>query len=147
MARMGKAFSFSKVLADPGPKQEFDARPPGTPKTKVRYQAALVATLFDNSKTITSPCCCCLSTGVGKPLLMEIKMDRATAEHIDAIMREISGRLNESIKLVMTNSPPEEFKSYRHKIGKIMGEIFLEIQEPLYAEHPELTPPDLRGID
>jgi len=78
---------------------------------------------------------------------MEIKMDRATAEHIDAIMREISGRLNESIKLVMTNSPPEEFKSYRHKIGKIMGEIFLEIQEPLYAEHPELTPPDLRGID
>lgn len=74
-------------------------------------------------------------------------MDRSTAEHVDAIMQEISGRLNESIRLVMINSPPEEFNSYRRKVGKIVGEIFLEIQEPLYAEHPELTPPDLRGID
>jgi hypothetical protein len=72
-------------------------------------------------------------------------MDRATAEQVEVIMREVRERLNESIKLVMDHSSPDEFQLYRRQIGKVMGEIFLEIQQPLYNEYPDLTPPGLRS--
>jgi ribosome recycling factor len=71
-------------------------------------------------------------------------MDRATAEQVETIMREVRERLNDSLKIVMKNCEQDEFHLYRRSIGKIMGEIFLEIQEPLYIKHPEITPPGLK---
>jgi hypothetical protein len=32
---------------------------------------------------------------------------------------------------------------YRRAVGKIMGEVLLEVLNPLYAKHPTLKPPGL----
>jgi hypothetical protein len=70
-------------------------------------------------------------------------MNYDTAKQVETILQHVHERLNDSIKVVMNSSDPDEFHRYRRQIGKIMGEIFLEIQQPLYAEHPDLTPPGL----
>ena len=72
-------------------------------------------------------------------------MEHATAQQVEIIMRDVRERLNESIKIVMNSSDPDEFHRYRRQIGKVMGEIFLEIQQPIYDEHPDLTPSSLRS--
>lgn len=71
-------------------------------------------------------------------------MDRATAEKVDFIMREVSGRLNESLKAVQDAGDENEFRAYRQLVGKLMGAIYLDIQMPIYTEHPDLIPPELR---
>jgi hypothetical protein len=71
-------------------------------------------------------------------------MDRATAEQVEKIMADVIRQLDESVALVQTKCGPEEFHRYRRTVGKVMGEIFLDIQQPLYNQHPELTPPGLR---
>ena len=38
---------------------------------------------------------------------------------------------------------PEEFKSYRLAVAKIMAEMLLEVMDPLYAQHPSIKPPEL----
>jgi hypothetical protein len=71
-------------------------------------------------------------------------MDRPTAAQIESIMREVCERLNESIRLVKDSSTAIESQDYRRKIGKVMGDIFLEVQQPIYTAYPELTPVELR---
>jgi hypothetical protein len=55
-------------------------------------------------------------------------------------MIEFGGRLNNSIITVKEACPSQEFKAYRLAVGKIMGEMLLEVMNPLYAEHPSLKP-------
>ncbi len=71
-------------------------------------------------------------------------MDRATAEQIVTIMRDVSTRINTSIRIVMDNCTQHEFHRYRRLAGGLMGEIFLEILMPIYKEHTDLTPPELK---
>ncbi len=66
------------------------------------------------------------------------------AQHVSALMLELSGRLDESVRFVMENADEEEFQRYRRAVGKLMGDIFVGILSPLYAEHPSLTPEGLR---
>jgi hypothetical protein len=69
-----------------------------------------------------------------------IKND-AVARQISDLMIEISGRLDASIVTVEENCSSEEFKIYRRAVGSILGEILLEVMNPLYKEHPSLKPP------
>jgi hypothetical protein len=39
--------------------------------------------------------------------------------------------------------PAEEFKAYRRAVGGVMGEIVLEILNPLYKAHPSLKPTEM----
>jgi len=55
-------------------------------------------------------------------------------------MIEFSGRLDGSIATVREQCSPEEFAAYRRAVGRIMGEMLLEVLNPLYAEHPSLKP-------
>ena len=71
-------------------------------------------------------------------------MDRQTAAQVEAIMREICGRLDHSVRLVMDATGADEFHEYRRKIGRVMGEIVLEVMQPIYDEYPELTPVELK---
>ena len=72
-------------------------------------------------------------------------MDLQTAAKIEAIMRGICGQLDQSVRLVMDASDPNEFQEYRRKIGRVMGEIFLEVRQPIYDEYPELIPAELKS--
>jgi len=73
-------------------------------------------------------------------------MNRSTAQQIEAIMRDVSSRINQSIQLVMDSSSHDEFQNYRRSAGKIMGEIYLDILKPLYAEYPDLVPPEMKQL-
>ena len=70
--------------------------------------------------------------------------DKSVAQQISELMLEYSERINESIRLVQEKCSPEEFKTYRLAAAKVMGEMLLEVMNPLYREHPELKP---EGLD
>jgi hypothetical protein len=77
----------------------------------------------------------------GMPLVMI--RDAAVARQISETMIEISGRLDRSITTVKERCSSEEFETYRRAIGRILGEMLLEVLNPLYAEHPALKPPQM----
>jgi len=62
------------------------------------------------------------------------------ARSISDLMVDCSARLDASVALVMENCTADEFKTYRRAVGKVMGEILLEIMNPIYERHPELKP-------
>ena len=66
------------------------------------------------------------------------------AQQISELMLEYSERINESILLVQQKCSHEEFKAYRLAAAKVMGEMLLEVMNPLYREHPDLKP---EGLD
>jgi hypothetical protein len=63
------------------------------------------------------------------------------ARQISNLMLEISTKIDESIALVQTNCPVEEFHAYRRAAGRVMGEALLAILNPLYEKHSFLKPP------
>ena len=65
------------------------------------------------------------------------------AKVVSDLMLEYSEKLNDSIILVMKNCPEDEFKRYRLAAAKVLGEMLLEVMNPLYARHPELKPAGL----
>lgn len=71
-------------------------------------------------------------------------MKREHAETVDKLMREYLTKLNESLRVVMDNDSPEAFKTYRSAVAHVMSEVFDRILEPIYAEHPELMPEELK---
>ena len=72
-------------------------------------------------------------------------MQKDTARQLTSIMLECCKKLDESIALVMTACTGEESMRFRRAAGKIMGHIFVEILDPIYREHPELEPEELKS--
>jgi hypothetical protein len=66
--------------------------------------------------------------------------DARIAKQVSDLMVEFSGRLDGSIATVRDQCSPEEFAVYRRAVGRIMGEMLLEVLNPLYAEHSSLKP-------
>lgn len=69
--------------------------------------------------------------------------DAAVARRISDLMIEVSARLDSSIVTVRDQCSSEEFRAYQHAVGAVLGEILLEVLNPLYAEHPSLKPPEM----
>lgn len=76
-------------------------------------------------------------------------MNRTAAEKICATFENVTAQIYASVAEMQRLLPIADFSEYRRTAGKIMGEIFLEILQPIYNAHPELTPkglqPDLGG--
>ncbi|HVK55416.1 MAG TPA: hypothetical protein VM532_10355 [Burkholderiales bacterium] len=72
-------------------------------------------------------------------------MKREVAEKISVLMLQLNSKLNDSISFVRDNCSKEEFEAYRKVAGMLMGSILLDIEEPIYQEHPTLRPHDLDG--
>ena len=70
--------------------------------------------------------------------------NKIAASEISALMIELNGKLNESIRMVLETCDEEDFKIYRRAAGRVMGAILLEVINPLYDEHPSLKPPGFR---
>ena len=62
------------------------------------------------------------------------------AKQIGDLMQDCSARLDTSVALVRDECSLEELQIYRLAVGKVMGEILLEVLNPLYAKHPALKP-------
>jgi hypothetical protein len=72
-------------------------------------------------------------------------MKRESAEVVSAVMLEFGRRLDETVALVCnTERDQNEAQRYKRAVGRILGEMLIEVLNPLYAEHPELKPPHLR---
>jgi|HubBroStandDraft_6_1064221.scaffolds.fasta_scaffold152900_2 hypothetical protein len=69
--------------------------------------------------------------------------DPVVAAKVNDVMVGIAGQLDESVAFVMKRSSQEEFSRYRKAVGNVMGELLLEILNPLYKQHPGLKPPQL----
>jgi len=55
-----------------------------------------------------------------------------------------TGKLTDSLDEVKARGSAEDFKRYRLTVAKVIGVLFSEIEEPIYQEHPELEPSELR---
>jgi hypothetical protein len=63
------------------------------------------------------------------------------AKQIGELMQDCTARLDSSVALVRDECGEAELQIYRRAVGKVLGEILLEVLNPLYAKHPELKPP------
>lgn len=69
--------------------------------------------------------------------------NESTAAQIRLLILDIGRRLDESVAQVQHSCPPDEFQRYRRAVGIVMGEILLQVMNPLYAQHPEIKPKGL----
>ena len=69
--------------------------------------------------------------------------DRKVAKEISDIMIEFGKKINDSIALVQKSCTDEEFDAYRKVAGRIMGNVLIDIMNPLYGEHPDIKPKEL----
>jgi hypothetical protein len=37
-----------------------------------------------------------------------------------------------------------EFEAYRVVVGRLMGEMFVEVSMPIFVQYPDLKPPELK---
>lgn len=72
-------------------------------------------------------------------------MDIKVAEALSLLMMRINANLDDSVAYVRDNCNAEELGWYRREVGKIMGAVLLDIEEKLWAEHPELRPREMKG--
>lgn len=66
------------------------------------------------------------------------------AREISELMLDYGGKLDKSVALVREKCTSEEFQEYRRAVGKVMGEILLDVLNPLYQSHPSLKPPEMK---
>jgi hypothetical protein len=72
-------------------------------------------------------------------------MNIEVAEKIGILMLQINSKLNDSIAYVRDNCSQDEFETYKRSVGKIMGSILIEIENPIFEKHPSLMPDGLGG--
>ena len=69
--------------------------------------------------------------------------DKAVASEVSKLMLDYGAKLDESLHIVKERCSPEEFTEYRKVVGKILGEM-LDVMNPIYIQHPDLKPPELK---
>lgn len=72
-------------------------------------------------------------------------MDSNVAERLSILMLRTSAHLDQSTAFVHDTCSKEEFEAYRAAVGRIMRAIYLDIEEKIFAEHPQLRPKTLDG--
>ena len=71
-------------------------------------------------------------------------MTKQTARDISELMLALGADLDRSVGRVKEAESEAEFRRYREAVSKIMTTMLLEIMNPLYAEHPDLKPAQLK---
>jgi hypothetical protein len=66
------------------------------------------------------------------------------------VLEETSGcfkRLNDLLVKAQEYLSEREFNELRLAVGKVLGEMYIEVERPLHKTHPELEPDALRHRD
>jgi hypothetical protein len=71
-------------------------------------------------------------------------MNQDVAREISALMLETTEKLDRSVRRMQAQLPAAEFGTYGRAVGTILADIIMEVLDPLYAEHPDLKPPEMR---
>ncbi len=72
-------------------------------------------------------------------------MDKEAAEKLSVLMMQINAMLDQSVAFVRDHDTDENFEEYRQVIGKIMGSLYLDVEEKIWHKHPELRPKQMDG--
>ena len=72
-------------------------------------------------------------------------MTEEEAEKLSILLLKIVEKLDQSAAYVQDKDSNEEWNKYRDAVGKAMGEICLELEEPLWKRFPNLKPEQLGG--
>jgi hypothetical protein len=70
-------------------------------------------------------------------------MKQDVAREISAFMLETTEKLDRSVARMRAQLPPAEFGTYGRAVGTILADIITQVLDPLYAEHPDLKPPEM----
>jgi hypothetical protein len=68
--------------------------------------------------------------------------DRQTACRALELVDNANKMLSESLELVRTSCPQEEYEAYLPGIAQVTGRLFLLVMQPIYIQHPALIPAD-----
>jgi hypothetical protein len=66
--------------------------------------------------------------------------DKQIASEISGRILEVNRLLNEIVSLAQGGCSPGELSILKLAIGRVLGELLVEIVNPLYQAHPELRP-------
>ncbi|RYD44434.1 MAG: hypothetical protein EOP85_09475 [Verrucomicrobiaceae bacterium] len=72
-------------------------------------------------------------------------MTSSEARELSHLLARIGAHLDQSVAFVHDHDTPENFIEYRRAVGKLMGDMFLDVMTPLYHRFPELLPDYLQG--
>ena len=73
-------------------------------------------------------------------------MNRADAEKINALVREIFERANDVLYVVSNGSDATIRGKAQRTLGIVTAELDLELLEPIYKQFPDLRPPDMPEV-
>lgn len=73
-------------------------------------------------------------------------MDRATAVRVCAIVDELLAKAAQLLEVVNASCLPDERTAIHAPLATVIGEVDVEILEPIYRQYPDLRPDGLDEI-
>lgn len=73
-------------------------------------------------------------------------MDRTTAIRVCKIADELLGKAAQLLEVVNASCPPDERTAIHVPLATVIGEVDVEILEPIYRQYPDLRPEGLEEI-
>jgi len=70
-------------------------------------------------------------------------VERVTAKAVSESLEAAIARLTESLSHAKVGLSPSEFAAFQRSVGLTIGRLSHELLDPIYAEHPDLAPPDV----
>lgn len=70
--------------------------------------------------------------------------DKKICEHIISEMNNCAVSLDQTIRMVQEQCSQDEFEKYRKAAGFVLGYIYTDVLRPIYRDHPDLEPSDLK---
>jgi hypothetical protein len=73
-----------------------------------------------------------------------IRMDHAEASHLCVVVLALSERVNHVIGDAQTVLGADDYLVFRRKCAGVMGYLYTEFLRPLWRQHPDLEPSEMR---
>jgi hypothetical protein len=67
------------------------------------------------------------------------------AEKLSIALMQVVSLLNQTAAFVKDKDTKENWEIYRKAVGRAMGEVCLELEDPLWNRFPNLEPEDVDG--
>lgn len=71
-------------------------------------------------------------------------MNEDIAKQIVEVLVRQGSELNDLLILIRNNCDDAEFMRYRDAIGRIMGDMLIDLMNPIFEQYPELKPAELK---
>jgi hypothetical protein len=71
-------------------------------------------------------------------------MRKDLAERLTRDLLAASGKLDQSVSVLMETADEEFFRRYRRAVGEAMGTIYIEILRDVFRQYPELEPESMK---